>query len=185
MGIGGFAETKGSKSPGLARGGRRGRNPAHTLGVSAERVYEKSGGGASFRRLYFQTLGNWFGDVRRLGSFRALHDLKLYRISFLERPVAIADDRGIMYEDIGPIITPYESVTFGIIEPLNCSLHFVSPLAGDQHFYSWGGSETNRRHEHELRGVYQNGIIFCYGKNVGVCIFIQKNDLNGRKGTLF
>jgi hypothetical protein len=34
----------------------------------------------------------------------------------------------------------------------------VSPLAGDSGVsYSWGGSETNRRHEHELRGVYQNG----------------------------
>jgi hypothetical protein len=65
--------------------------------------------------------GNWFGYVRRLGSFRALHDLKFYRISFLERPVTIADDRGIMYENIGPIFTPYESVTFRIIEPLNCS----------------------------------------------------------------
>jgi hypothetical protein len=114
-----------------------------------------------------------------LGSFRALHDLEFYRISFLERPVTIADDRGVMYENIGPVFPPYESVTFRIIEPLNCSLHFVSPLAGDQHFYSWGGSETNRRHEHELRGVYQNGFLFRYEKNARLCIFIQKNNLNG------
>ncbi len=115
-----------------------------------------------------------------MGSFRALHDLEFYRISFLERPVTIADDRGVMYENIGPIFTPYESVTFRIIEPLNCSLHFVSPLAGDQHFYSWGGSETNRRHEHELRGVYQNGFLFRYEKNPALCVFMQKNVLNGR-----
>jgi hypothetical protein len=85
-----------------------------------------------------------------------LHNLKFYRISFLQRPVAIADDRRIMYEYIGPVFPPDESVSFRIIEPLYCSLHFVSPLAGDS-FYSWGGSENNRRHEHELRGVYQNG----------------------------
>jgi hypothetical protein len=34
-----------------------------------------------------------FGHVRRLGSFRALHDLEFYRISFLQCPVSIADDR--------------------------------------------------------------------------------------------
>jgi hypothetical protein len=130
------------------------------------------------------SLGHWFGYVRRLGSFRALHDLKFYRISFLERPISIADDRGVMYENIGPIFTPYESVTLRIIKPLNGSLHFVSPLAGDQHFYSWGGSETNRRHEHELRGVYQNGFLFRYGKNSRLCIFIQKTVLNGWWGTL-
>jgi hypothetical protein len=54
-----------------------------------------------------------------------------------------------MYENIGPVVPPYESVSFGIIEPLNSTVHFVSPLAGS--FYSWGGLETNRRHEHELR----------------------------------
>jgi hypothetical protein len=32
-------------------------------------------------------------------------------------------------------------------------LHFVSPLDGDS-----GGGIPRRRHEHELRGVYQNGI---------------------------
>jgi hypothetical protein len=125
------------------------------------------------------SLGHRFGHVRRLGSFRALHDLKFYRISFLERPVSIADDRRVMYEYIGPIFPPYESVTFGIIKPLNCSLHFVSPLAGDKHFYSWGGSETNRRHEHELRGVYQNGFLVRYEKNLPMSIFIQKIVLNG------
>jgi hypothetical protein len=123
------------------------------------------------------SLGRWFGHVRRLGSFRALHDLKFYRISFLQRPVAIADDRGVVYEDIGAVFSPYESVSLRIIEPLNSSLHFVSPLAGDS-FYSWGGSENNRRHEHELRGVYQNGLASQYSvgkKNSALCIFIQKS----------
>jgi hypothetical protein len=86
-----------------------------------------------------------------------LHDLEFDRISFLQCPVSIADDRRIVYEHIGAIFSPDESVSLGIIEPLDCSLHFVSPLAGDSDVsYSWGGSETFRRHEHELPGVYQN-----------------------------
>jgi hypothetical protein len=99
-----------------------------------------------------------FGYVRRLGPFRTLHDIKFDRISFLQRPVSIADDRRIVYEHVGAIFSPDESVSLRIIEPFNCSLHFVSPLAGDSGVsYSWGGSETNRRHEHELREVYQIG----------------------------
>jgi len=60
-----------------------------------------------------------------------------------------------MYEYVGPVFPPYESVSLGIVKPFHCSLHFVSPLAGD----SWGGSETNRRHEHELRGVYSKMLL--------------------------
>jgi hypothetical protein len=82
-----------------------------------------------------------------------------------------------MYKHIGAVIPPDESIPFRIIKPLNCSLHFVSPLAGDSDVsYSWGGSETDRRHEHELRGVYQ--IDFCsqvYNseKYSPLCIFMQ------------
>jgi hypothetical protein len=36
-----------------------------------------------------------------------------------------------VYEHIGPVFPAYESVSFRIIEPLYCSLHFVSPLDGD------------------------------------------------------
>ena len=34
-----------------------------------------------------------FGHVRGLGSFRALHNLEFDRISFLQCPVTVADDR--------------------------------------------------------------------------------------------
>jgi hypothetical protein len=45
-----------------------------------------------------------------------------------------------MYEHIGPILPPDESIPLRIIEPLYCSVHFVSPLAGDSNVsYSWGG----------------------------------------------
>jgi len=101
-------------------------------------------------------LSTRFRHVRRLGSFRSLHDLELHRISFLQCPVSLADDRRIMYEHIGAVVPPDESIPFRIVKPFNCSLHLVAPLAGDSDVsYSWRGSSTTRRHEHELRGVYQ------------------------------
>ena len=87
--------------------------------------------------------------------FRALHDLKFDRIPFLQRPVAIPDDRRIMDEYIWAVFTSDESVSLRIIKPFHCTLHFVSPFDGD----SLGGTEFNRRNEHELRGVYQNRIL--------------------------
>jgi hypothetical protein len=91
-----------------------------------------------------------------LRAFRALDYFKFDGITFLQRAVTIADDRGIVDEHIGTVFTANESVSFRIIEPLHCTLHFVSPLAGDSNVsYSWGGKHTDRRHEHELRGVYQ------------------------------
>jgi len=92
--------------------------------------------------------------IGRLWPFRALYNLKFDRIPFLQRPVAFPGDRGIVNEHIGPVFSANESVSFRIIEPLYCSSHFVSPLDGD----SWGRNTARRRHEHELRGVYQNGI---------------------------
>jgi hypothetical protein len=75
-----------------------------------------------------------------LRPFRALDYLKLDRITLLQRAVTISDDRRIVYEDIRPVFPAYESVSFRVIEPLYCSLHFVSPLAGDSNVsYSWGG----------------------------------------------
>jgi hypothetical protein len=60
----------------------------------------------------------------------------------------------------------------------------VSPLAGS--FYSWGGLETNRRHEHELRGVYAKCLaqvnISCGEKFALVHFFPTKNVLNGLSG---
>jgi hypothetical protein len=85
-----------------------------------------------------------------------LYYFKLDRITFLQRAVSIPDYRRIVYEYIRPVFPAYESVSFRVIEPLYRSLHFVSPLAGDSNVsYSWGGKHADRRHEHELRGVYQ------------------------------
>jgi hypothetical protein len=68
-----------------------------------------------------------FGHIRGLGTFRALHNLEFDRISFLQRAVTIPDDRRVMYEHIGAIFSPDESISFRVIEPLHCSMHFVSP----------------------------------------------------------
>ena len=85
-----------------------------------------------------------------------MYYFKLDRITFLQRAVSIPDYRRIVYEYIRPVFPAYESVSLRVIEPLYRSLHFVSPLAGDSNVsYSWGGKHTDRRHEHELRGVYQ------------------------------
>jgi len=91
-------------------------------------------------------------NFRCLRSFGSLHYLEFDRITLLQRPVTISGYRRVVYEHIGPIFPAYESVSLRIIKPLHCSLHFVSPLDGDS-----GGGKHRRRHEHELRGVYQTG----------------------------
>ena len=67
----------------------------------------------------------------RLRSFGSLNDLKFDRVTLLQCPVAIPGYRRVVYEYIRPIFPANESVSFRIIEPLYCSLHFVSPLDGD------------------------------------------------------
>jgi hypothetical protein len=116
-------------------------------------------------------LSGAFLHLGSLRSFGSLYYLKFDRITLLQRPVAIPGDCRIVYEYIGPIFPAYESVSFRIIEPLYCSLHFVSPLDGDS-----GGGKPRRRHEHELRGVYQTGIASQAYNNdflIPLCIFMQ------------
>src|SRR5579859_1575785 len=77
------------------------------------------------------SLSGAFFHLGRLRSFGSLYYLEFDRITLLQRPVAITVYRRVVYEYIGPILPAYESVSFRIIEPLYCSLHFVSPLDGD------------------------------------------------------
>src|SRR5258708_10242357 len=84
-------------------------------------------------------LSGAFLHLGRLRSFGSLYYVKFDRITLLQRPVAIPGDCRIVYEYIGPIFPAYESVSFRIIEPLYCSLHFVSPLDGDS-----GGGKPRR-----------------------------------------
>lgn len=117
------------------------------------------------------SLSGAFFHLGRLRSFGSLYYLEFDRITLLQAPVTIPGDCRIVYEHIGPIFPAYESVSFRIIEPLYCSLHFVSPLDGDS-----GGGIPRRRHEHELRGVYQNGLPSQADSNnflTSLCIFIR------------
>src|SRR5258708_40056132 len=93
---------------------------------------KKNGGSSRPRRLLDpNSLSGAFFYLGRLRSFGSLDYVKFDRITLLQRPVAIPGDCRIVYEYIGPIFPAYESVSFRIIEPLYCSLHFVSPLDGD------------------------------------------------------
>jgi hypothetical protein len=62
-----------------------------------------------------------FLNVSCLGSLRALHDLKFDWISFLKSAITVADDRGIMNENIWAIFAPDEAVSFRVVEPLDSS----------------------------------------------------------------
>src|SRR5437899_9601920 len=135
-------------------------------------VPQQKNGGSSRPRRYPDpnSLSGAFFYLGRLRSFGSLYYLEFDRITLLQAPVTISGDCRIVYEYIGPIFPAYESVSFRIIEPLHCSLHFVSPLDGDS-----GGGKHRRRHEHELRGVYQNGMLSQARTNnflTSLCIFI-------------
>ena len=61
-------------------------------------------------------------DLVSLRALRPLDDVELNLIALFEALVALALDRTVMNEDIGPVIAAEESVPFCIVEPLNCSL---------------------------------------------------------------
>jgi hypothetical protein len=73
------------------------------------------------------TVSTCFLDVGCLRAFGALHNLKLHCVSFLKSAVAIANDRGVMNENIRAIVAPYEAIPFRIIEPLDRSTHLYLP----------------------------------------------------------
>src|SRR5690349_5443245 len=62
-------------------------------------------------------------NVGCLWSFGTFHDLKFDGISFLQGAITVANNGGVMNEDIGAIITPDKTVPLGIVEPLHFALH--------------------------------------------------------------
>jgi hypothetical protein len=48
--------------------------------------------------------------VCRLRTLRALDDLKLDEVSFLQRTVAVADERGIGDKNVRTVVAPNEAV---------------------------------------------------------------------------
>src|SRR4051812_10281162 len=71
-----------------------------------------------------------FGDVPRLRTLGTIDDLELDRLTFLERPEAIATDRGIVHEHVAATIALNESVALRVVEPLDlaCNTHRSSSL---------------------------------------------------------
>ena len=94
---------------------------------------KKTGGSASSRRPFADpnSLSGGFLYLGCLRSFGSLDYFKFDWITLLQCPVAVPGYRRVVYEHIRPILAANESVSFRIIEPLYCSVHFVSPLDGD------------------------------------------------------
>lgn len=59
--------------------------------------------------------------VIRLRSFLALGNFKLYPLAFVQRAVAVADDRTEMNKHVGAVFLLDKTIAFIGIEPLNCS----------------------------------------------------------------
>src|SRR5215475_5334647 len=76
---------------------------------------------AGFRMSTRSKRSGRLGHIRRLGAFRSLHDLELDRISFLQRSVAIPDNRRIVDKHIRSIVPADEPIPLGIIKPLHSS----------------------------------------------------------------
>jgi hypothetical protein len=60
-------------------------------------------------------------DLIGLRAFCALDNVKLDLIAFLEALVAFALDGTVMNKDIGSVVTPEETVSLCIVEPLDCT----------------------------------------------------------------
>ena len=72
-----------------------------------------------------------------------MHDLEFDRITFLQCSVAIADNRRIVYEYIGPVFSPDETITLCIVKPLYRSLHSCLLWQVNQCFLLLGRKETS------------------------------------------
>ena len=59
--------------------------------------------------------------VLRLEPLRALGDVELYGLAFLQAAEAARLNRREMYEDIFAILTANKAKAFGVVKPLHCS----------------------------------------------------------------
>src|SRR5215207_41194 len=69
------------------------------------------------------------GDVSGLRALRTIDDLEFDRLALLERPETVSLDRREVDEHIAAAVTFDETVTFGVVEPLNlaCDTHRTFP----------------------------------------------------------
>jgi hypothetical protein len=64
-----------------------------------------------------------FGYVTGLGTFLALHDLKLYLVAFLQAFIAFGSDGAVVNKNVRAVVTTDEPEAFGIVKPFNCSFN--------------------------------------------------------------
>src|SRR5262245_58345393 len=71
------------------------------------------------------------GDVAGLRAFRAVNDLELHCLTFLERAEAVALNGRVVHEDIAASVTLDEPVPLCVVEPLDlaCNTHRSLPAA--------------------------------------------------------
>src|SRR5690349_10136315 len=62
-------------------------------------------------------------DVGSLRPLLTLHDLELDVIAFLQGAITIADNRSVVHEDVGPVFATDETITLGIVKPLDSTDH--------------------------------------------------------------
>src|SRR5829696_4635322 len=69
------------------------------------------------------------GDVSGLRALRTIDDLEFDRLALLERPETVSLDRREVDEHIAAAVTFDETVTFGVVEPLDlaCDTHRTCP----------------------------------------------------------
>lgn len=67
-------------------------------------------------------------DVGCLPAFRALYNVELYSLSFLQALETVRTDRRVMHEDILAILARDEAVALGVVKPLYCSLFHLVPF---------------------------------------------------------
>ena len=80
----------------------------------------------------------WFRHITGLRALRAINDLELDRLAFFERPEPVALDRREVDEDVAATFAFDESVTLGVVEPLDlaCDTHRTFPAL------QWRGAEA-------------------------------------------
>ena len=62
------------------------------------------------------------GHVLRLPSLGSFNDVELDRLSFFQAAEALILDGGVVDENVFSVLAADEAVTFGVVEPLHCSL---------------------------------------------------------------
>src|SRR5450631_2965356 len=84
--------------------------------------------------------------VRSLRPLRALLDLELDYVAFLQALIALAGDRAVMHEHVGPILATDESVSLGVIEPFHSTFQTIHVRTSESVLVVWPIACSDRGH---------------------------------------